>query len=141
MKALQFSSFGEPADVLKLVDLIQKPLAENEVRVQIEAAALNPADVVNVMGRFPPTVLPRVPGRDFSGTIVAGPREMIGWKVWGSGGELGTTRDGANAEYVDIPANAVSRPPREHQRSGSSGGGSAVRHRGEHFRARAPAPG
>jgi len=111
MRALQFSRFGEPAEVLKVVDLVQQPLAENEVRVQVEAAALNPSDIVNVQGRFPHTVLPRVPGRDFAGTIVAGPRELVGWRVWGSGGDLGFTRDGAHAEYLDIPTNAVSRRP------------------------------
>jgi NADPH:quinone reductase len=57
------------------------------------------------------TILPRVPGRDFSGVVVDGPQEWIGAEVWGTGGEMGVTRDGSHAELLTIPAAALARKP------------------------------
>ena len=66
MKALQFDRTGDLA-ALELVDMPDPLPAADEVRVEIRAAGLNPSDVKNVLGRFPYTTLPRVPGRDFAG--------------------------------------------------------------------------
>ena len=58
------------------------------------------------------TCLPRILGRDFAGTIEAGPLDCIGQEVWGTGGDLGFTRDGTHAEYVLVPSRAVvPKPP------------------------------
>ena len=62
-------------------------------------------------GYFPATTLPRTPGRDFAGIVVTG-KKYEGAEVWGSGPGLGTTRDGAQAEYVVVPKEAVSPKPR-----------------------------
>jgi NADPH:quinone reductase-like Zn-dependent oxidoreductase len=67
--------------------------------------------VKNVAGRFSGTTLPRTPGRDFSGVVVAG-KKYEGEGVWSSGPGLGITRDGAQAEYVTIPEEALSLKPR-----------------------------
>jgi NADPH:quinone reductase and related Zn-dependent oxidoreductases len=64
-----------------------------------------------VSGYFPATTLPRTPGRDFAGIVVTG-KKYEGEEVWGSGPGLGTTRDGAQAEYVVVPEEAVSPKPR-----------------------------
>lgn len=69
MKALQFDRTGDLA-ALELVDMPDPLPAADEVRVEIRAAGLNPSDVKNVLGRFPYTTLPRVPGRDFAGVVV-----------------------------------------------------------------------
>ena len=42
--------------------------------------------------------LPRVPGRDYAGTVVGGPAEWIGAEVWGTGGEIGYAMDGSHAD-------------------------------------------
>ena len=73
MKAIQIAKFGEPGDVVKLVDLKPAPLGLGEVRVKVEAAGINPSDIANIRGLFPDTRLPRVVGRDFAGQIVEGP--------------------------------------------------------------------
>jgi NADPH2:quinone reductase len=112
MKALQIQKFGEPADALKLAEITPKSLPKGEVRVRIKAAGINPSDLGNARGAFPSTTLPRVIGRDFAGEIVEGPRELIGLEVWGSGGDLGFTRDGTHAETIDIPIEAVSLKPK-----------------------------
>ncbi len=111
MKAVQIQKFGEPSEALKLVEIPSRPLRQGEVRVRTEASGINPSDVANAKGAFPSTTLPRVIGRDFAGEIVDGPAQFIGLKVWGSGGDLGFTRDGTHAETIDIPVEAVSARP------------------------------
>jgi NADPH:quinone reductase-like Zn-dependent oxidoreductase len=94
-----------------LVEVEDAPPGPDEVRVRIEAAGINPSDVGNVNGKFPLTTLPRIVGRDFAGTVAEGPSDLIGLPVWGSGGDIGFTRDGTHAEFINIPAAAVSRRP------------------------------
>jgi NADPH:quinone reductase len=57
------------------------------------------------------TTLQRTPGRDFAGVVVEGPSNLVGTEVWGSGGDIGFTRDGSHAEFLVIPAVAVSAKP------------------------------
>jgi NADPH:quinone reductase len=64
-----------------------------------------------VSGHFDHTVLPRVPGRDFSGVVIEGPAEWIGAEVWGTGGDIGFTRDGTHAQFIKVPVAALSRKP------------------------------
>jgi NADPH:quinone reductase len=111
LKAIQIRKFGEPADVVKLVDIAPAPRVDGEVRIKVEAAGINPSDVANIRGLFPDTRLPRVVGRDFAGQIVEGPSHLIGQKVWGSGGDIGFTRDGAHAEFIIVPLSAASPRP------------------------------
>lgn len=110
MKALQFAKTGDLA-ALEYVDVAQPVPAENEVLIQIKAAGLNPSDVKNVLGRFPYTTMPRIPGRDFAGVVVEGPQALLGQEVWGTGREPGFFRDGSHAEYLTLPANGVALKP------------------------------
>jgi NADPH:quinone reductase-like Zn-dependent oxidoreductase len=57
-------------------------------------------------------VLPRTPGRDFSGVVVDGPQAWLGAEVWGTGGDIGFTRDGTHAEFIKVPLAALSRKPK-----------------------------
>jgi NADPH:quinone reductase len=110
MKAIQFKSFGKP-DTLEYVDLPTPVPAPGNALVRVAAASVNPSDVKNVSGHFEHTVLPRVPGRDFSGVVVAGPDAWIGAEVWGTGGDIGFTRDGTHAQFIEIPVAALARKP------------------------------
>ncbi|HFH3646993.1 zinc-binding alcohol dehydrogenase family protein [Pseudomonas aeruginosa] len=110
MKALQFDRTGDLA-ALELVDMPDPLPAANEVRVEIRAAGLNPSDVKNVLGRFPYTTLPRVPGRDFAGVVVEGPKALLGQAVWGTGREPGFFRDGSHAQFLTLPAAGVALKP------------------------------
>jgi NADPH2:quinone reductase len=69
------------------------------------------------------TTLPRIPGRDYSGVVVDGPKEWIDREVWGTGGDVGFTRDGTDAEYIQVPvASLVEKPQRlSHVEAGSVG--------------------
>ncbi|MBK5534189.1 zinc-binding alcohol dehydrogenase family protein [Pseudomonas sp. TH08] len=110
MQALQFDKTGDLSS-LRFVEVPTPVPGANEVLVQIKAAGLNPSDVKNVLGRFPYTTLPRIPGRDFAGVVVDGPQALIGQEVWGTGRELGFFADGSHAEFVKLPANGVAPKP------------------------------
>ncbi len=79
--------------------------------VRIVAASVNPSDVKNVAGQMEGTVLPRVPGRDFSGVVEHGPSEWLGAAVWGTGGEIGFSADGTHAERIAFPIAALAKKP------------------------------
>jgi NADPH2:quinone reductase len=110
MKAIQFKSFGNP-EVLDYVDLPTPQADADSAVVRIMAASVNPSDVKNVSGHFEHTVLPRIPGRDFSGVVVDGPQAWLDAEVWGTGGDIGFTRDGTHAEFIRIPLAGLSRKP------------------------------
>jgi NADPH:quinone reductase len=110
MKAIYIQQDTTVADFK--VSEVPKPSAEpGEVLVKVEASGINPSDLASVQGRFPGSVLPRIVGRDFAGKVVEGPTELIGTEVWGTGGDLGISRDGTHAEYLAIPQQAVARRP------------------------------
>lgn len=110
MKAVYIQQHGELKD-LKVSEVPMPSIKPGEVLVKVEASGINPSDLASVRGRFAHGVLPRIVGRDFAGTVVQGPAELVGSKVWGSGGDLGITRDGTHAEFIALSREAVSRRP------------------------------
>ena len=110
MKAIQFTRFGAP-DVLELIDVPTPKATNGNAVVRILAAAINPSDVKNVAGQMEGTLLPRIPGRDFAGVVVDGPDAWVGAEVFGTGGDIGFTRDGSHAEAILVPAEALVRKP------------------------------
>ncbi|QHE87377.1 quinone oxidoreductase family protein [Hydrogenophaga sp. BPS33] len=79
--------------------------------VEVLATAVNPSDVKAALGLMPQAIWPRTPGRDFAARVVSGPAEWIGAEVWGTGGDLGITRDGSHARYLVLPVAALVRKP------------------------------
>jgi NADPH:quinone reductase len=110
MRALRINQFGGPA-VLHLTDLPDPVGTEQEAVIRVHAASVNPSDVKNVAGSMEWTTLPRIPGRDFAGVVVSGPPEWEGAAVWGTGGDVGFTRDGSHAELMSVPVKALVRKP------------------------------
>ncbi len=108
MKALQFTTYGPPS-VLAIKELPTPEPSQGEALIQIKAAAINPSDVKNVAGHFK-SPLPRIPGRDYAGVVVAGDAAK-GMEVWGSGPGFGVARDGAHAEYIVLPVDWLSPKP------------------------------
>jgi NADPH:quinone reductase len=106
MSAIVLDEPGDPGLVRSKRVPVPIP-GRGEVLVRVEAAGVNPSDVLNARG-LPITTYPRVPGRDFAGTVVDGPQVMVGKAVWGTGsGDLGFSRDGTHAQYVAVPESAV----------------------------------
>jgi NADPH:quinone reductase-like Zn-dependent oxidoreductase len=110
MQAIRIEQFGKPS-VLKHLDVSTPQPGPDDVLIEVKAAGINPSDVKNVQGLFPNTTLPRIPGRDFAGVVLEGPDDLRGREVWGSGGDLGFTRDGAHAALVVVPREAVGPKP------------------------------
>jgi len=122
MQVIQFGKFGDPGQ-LELVNRPDLKADESTAIVQIVAASVNPSDVKNVAGRMAQTTLPRVPGRDYSGVVVDGPAEWIGKEVWGTGGDVGFTRDGSHAEFISVPRSSLALKPESltHEQASSAG--------------------
>ena len=102
MRALRFAQTGS-LDFLMVADVAAPVPKGSELLIKVEAAAVNPSDAKNVLGRMHETTLPRIPGRDFAGVVMQGAAAWIGRKVFGSGGDLGFGRDGSHAEFMAIP--------------------------------------
>lgn len=110
MRAIVLAGPGDPAD-LAVSEIATPAAADGHVVVRVAAAAINRSDVLNVRG-LPVTTFPRVPGRDFAGTVVDGPDRLVGRRVWGTGsGDLGFRTHGTHAEFVTLPAAAVVETP------------------------------
>ncbi|MET0414876.1 MAG: alcohol dehydrogenase catalytic domain-containing protein, partial [Actinoplanes sp.] len=72
MKAWQVTRLGEPTEVLRWNDV---PPPEGELRIEVEAVALNFPDVLLCRGEYQDKPeLPFTPGAEVCGRIVDGPR-------------------------------------------------------------------
>jgi NADPH2:quinone reductase len=110
MRAVVVREFGDPK-LLKVEEVPTPQPNDGEALVEIKAAAINPSDVKNVQGTMHGTTLPRIPGRDFAGVVVRGPADVVGQEVWGTGGDIGFTRDGSHAQYILLPLAALTPKP------------------------------
>jgi|HubBroStandDraft_6_1064221.scaffolds.fasta_scaffold162000_2 NADPH2:quinone reductase len=110
MQALRIDAYG-PITALAPRDIPVPTPGPDDVLVEVLAAAINPSDIVSAEGRFVSGRLPRTLGRDFAGRVTKGPTELVGRDVYGSGGDLGIRRDGAHAEYIVLPRDAVAVRP------------------------------
>lgn len=109
MKALRVEKYGPPS-VLSVREVDTPEVEPGHALVEVRAAAVNPSDVKNVSGVFKAT-LPRVPGRDYAGVVVAATDGWKGKQVWGSGAGLGVTRDGSHAQYLLVAFDSISEKP------------------------------
>lgn len=113
MKALCVNSHAKDVAEIKL-DWVDRPmpsLSKNECLIKVISSGINPSDALAAMGYFHHAALPRIPGRDFSGTVIEGPTSLVGKNVWGTGGAAGISSDGTQAEYIKLKVNEVSESP------------------------------
>lgn len=113
MKTLCVNAHAQDASGLK-IDIVEKPmptLGKNECLIKVISSGINPSDVLAVMGYFSHAVLPRVPGRDFSGTVIEGPSHWVGKNVWGTGGAAGISADGMQSEYIKLSVQEIAECP------------------------------
>jgi len=110
MRAILIHQFGDPK-LLKPEETPQPRVGDGEALVKVRAAGINPGDVKNIQGKMHGTTLPRIPGRDFAGVVTSGPEDWMGREVWGTGGDIGFTRDGSHAEYLSVPVAALVAKP------------------------------
>lgn len=114
-KALNIAAKAPAADAIdvSLVEFGSNRPSAGEVTIEIRAAGINPSDAKAMLGIMPSAVFPRTPGRDYAGVVVEGPREFIGAEVWGSGGDVGISRNGSHAERLVLPSAAIRTKPRK----------------------------
>eukprot|EP00899_Mesostigma_viride_P002224 jgi/Mesvir1/12001/Mv00306-RA.1 len=111
MKAVRLERTGALDALQYVTDLPTPQVKPGYALVQIKASAINPSDLKNVMGMFKFTTLPRVPGRDFAGTVVDGPAAWVGADVWGSAPKMGFTQDGSHAQFCLVPLDCIAHLP------------------------------
>ena len=102
MKALVCRTLSEDIGTLRIEEIARAPLAVDQVRVRIRAAAVNFPDLLMVEGKYQhKPELPFIVGGEFAGDVIeAGPlaeRFKIGDRVIGSG------LTGAFAEEAELP--------------------------------------
>lgn len=112
-RALCVAAKADSIDTLNLRVVAQDipQLPSGHALIEVHAAAINPSDVKATLGIMPQAVFPRIPGRDFAGIVIDGPTDLVGLKVWGSGGDLGITRNGSHSHYLVLPQEAVRPSP------------------------------
>ncbi len=106
MRAWQVAELGDPQDVLQLVDLPEPVAGPDQLRLRVDAVALNFPDILLCQGKYqerPP--LPFTPGQEVCGTVLDGPR--AGERVISST----PMPHGGLAEQVVVPAAGVHRAP------------------------------
>lgn len=106
MKAVVIREPGTP-DVLRLLDVPDPEPDEGEVRIRVEAAGINRADLLQRQGRYPaPEGWPDdIPGLEYAGRV-----DAVGDRVsmWSPGDRvMGLVGGGAYAEYAVVPADQV----------------------------------
>jgi NADPH:quinone reductase-like Zn-dependent oxidoreductase len=113
LRAMRLNSKVSSIDELMPSIEIQPPpiLKRGEALVRVYSAGVNPSDVKAALGIMPKAIFPRIPGRDFSGVVVEGPADWLGKEVWGSGGDVGITRDGSHAGWLVLPLLALHEKP------------------------------
>jgi len=117
MKAIVYTKYGPPDDVLELRDVEKPTPKDDEVLVKVHAASVNYSEWAFVRGKpflvrlmWAGLLKPKykIPGADVAGRIEAVCRNVKqfqpGDEVFG---ELGLFGLGAFAEYVSVPENAL----------------------------------
>ena len=105
-----FPSYGQPEDVIQLIEIPSAALSEGEVRVEMLAAPINPADINLVQGIYGiRPELPATAGLEGCGTITESrsPGFQIGDRV------IFTKRAGTWSEEVICAADGVLKIPAE----------------------------
>ncbi len=111
MKAWQVQELGEPQDVLRWVDLPDPVAGPGQLRVKVDAVALNFPDILLCKGMYQEKpALPFTPGMEVCGTVLDGPRageRVIGGPGLPNGGlaeQVLLSEQGAFTVRDDMPA-------------------------------------
>ena len=106
---------ADAASVAPVIETRALSRGDNELLIEVRAAAVNPSDVKAATGLMPYAVFPRTPGRDYAGVVIDGPTGWTGREVFGSSGDLGIRRDGTHEQLAGrqaFPLVVVARPGR-----------------------------
>ena len=102
MRAVVLTDHGD-ADVLSVVTVPDPEPGPEEVLVAVRATALNRADLLQRMGRYPEPGPPRayeIPGMELAGTVVARGVRVSDWNIGDR--VMGIVAGGAYAELIVV---------------------------------------
>lgn len=110
MKAVVITRFGGP-EVLEIQDVPKPQPGPHELLVQVRSTALNRADLLQRLGRYPapPGAPQNIPGLEFAGEVAE-----LGTNAdrWQKGNRvMGIVGGGAHAEFVTVHQDAVAAVP------------------------------
>jgi NADPH:quinone reductase-like Zn-dependent oxidoreductase len=109
MKAVQIVHFGGP-EAFRLVEMPPVPLTPGSVRIQVNAAGVNFADVMMRMGLYPEAPpRPFVPGYELAGTVTEAGSGVVGLKPGDR--VLAACRFGGYTEEIVLPESQVRKIP------------------------------
>ena len=111
MKAVYITEFGS-MDNLEIRDVPQPSnLGNTQVMVCNRAAGLNRADLLQVLGSYPPPAgySPNMPGMEFAGEVTATGADVQAWKIGDR--VFGITSGEAQAEFLAIDERLLARIP------------------------------
>ncbi len=101
MRAIHIAKYGGP-EVLEITEAPTPPIGAQEVLIRTAATALNRADLLQRMGKYPaPKGASPFPGLEVAGTIVSKGDQVSRWKIGDRVCAL--LPGGGYAEYVSIP--------------------------------------
>jgi len=69
---------ADAASISPVIETHALSRGENELLIEVKAAAVNPSDVKAATGLMPYAVFPRTSGRDYAGVVIEGPQGWIG---------------------------------------------------------------
>ena len=109
MKAVVVEQY-DSIDNIRLKDVALPAVSSGQMRVKIRAASIGFVDGLKVLGRYQTRdPLPFTPGTEFAGVVDEVAGDVTGF-VRGAP-VMGMTRSGALAEYITVPAAAVTAMP------------------------------
>jgi len=114
MQAVVFEQFGEPGDVLNVVEGQAAQPASGEVLVRMLAAPVNPSDLMTVRGtygRLPE--MPAVPGYEGVGIVETSGGGVLGRFLTGKRVAVASRNGGTWAERCVVPAKQVIPLPKD----------------------------
>src|ERR1700730_17945188 len=116
MKAVWYERTGAAPDVLSFGDMPTPMAGPGEVRVQLEASGVNPADVGRRAGSYRAMEFPRViPNSDGAGIVDqigdGVTRLSVGQRVWLYNGQRHGRACGTAAEYITLTGHLVTPLP------------------------------
>lgn len=110
MRAAFIARFGDP-DGLEIRDVPEPAVPPRHVLVRVAAAALNRADLLQRMGKYPPPAgIPKeIPGIEFAGSIVRCGPESARWREGDR--VFAITGGAAQAQYVSVHEDVLAAVP------------------------------